>query len=205
MNGKFLPTLQILLVTVVLLLLITCANVGNLSLARLLSREREVVLRAALGAGRLRLIRQLLTESTALALIGGAVGLLFAAVTMSSLTAFARRFTPLANRIDINGRVLLFTLGIAVLSGLLFGLFPTLHAYRRNLGALLRQGGGHSTHDRGRQRLRSTLVVLQVAVSFVLLIAAGLTTRSAIRLQRVDGGFDPRNVVALSLELPSAR
>lgn len=205
LNGEFRPTLQLLLATVILVLLITCANVGNLSLARLLRREREVVLRSALGAGRRRLVRQLLTESTALALLGALVGLLFAAATMGPLTAFARRFTPLAERVGIDARVLLFTLGVAVLTGLLFGLFPAIHACRRNLAVLLRDGGGHATQGPGRQRLRSALVVLQVAVSFMLLIAAGLTTKSALRLQKVDGGFDPRNVTAMSLELPSAR
>ncbi|HTQ80400.1 MAG TPA: ADOP family duplicated permease, partial [Thermoanaerobaculia bacterium] len=205
LNGTFRPTLRLLFGTVILILLITCANVGNLSLARLLRREREIVLRSALGASQGRLVRQVLTESVVLALIGGLGGLLFAVATTRPLVAFARRFTPLADQVGVNGRVLVFTLGVAVVAGLLFGLFPAAHAYRRDLAVLMRGGGGHATYSPGRQRLRSALVVLQVAVSFVLLIAAGLTTRSALRLQNVNGGFDAKNVTAMSLQLPIAK
>jgi putative ABC transport system permease protein len=202
--GEFRPTLRLLFGTVVMVLLITCANVGNLALARLLRREREMVLRSALGASQRRLVRQLLTESTALALLGGLAGLAFAGLATRPMVAFARRFTPLADQVRLDGRVLLFTLGVALATGLLSGLLPALHAGRGNLAALLRAGGQAAAQPNSR-RLRSALVVLQVATSFVLLIAAGLTAESARRLQQVDGGFDPKNVTAVSLQLPTAK
>jgi predicted permease len=203
--GSFRPTLFLLLGTVGLVLLIACANVGNLALARLLAREREVVLRSALGAGRGRLVRQLLTESTVLALAGGLLGLLFAALGRSLLVAFAARFTPLATGIGIDSRVLAFTFAISLLTGLAFGLLPALHATRRDLVTALKEGGGHATLGRSRHRFRNALVVLQVAVSFMLLIAAGLTVRSSLALSRVDAGFAARNVLTATIALPFSR
>ncbi|HEV7515991.1 MAG TPA: ABC transporter permease [Thermoanaerobaculia bacterium] len=202
--GSFRPTLFLLLGTVGLVLLIACANVGNLALARLLAREREVVLRSALGAGRGRLIRQMLTESTVLALVGGALGLLFAALARQLLVAFALRFTPLAAGIGIDLRVLAFTLAVSLLTGLAFGLLPALHASRRDLAGALKQGG-HATSGRGRHGFRNALVVLQVAVSFVLLIAAGLTVRSSLALEKADPGFANRKVLTATLSLPFSR
>ena len=203
--GSFRPTLFLLLGTVGLVLLIACANVGNLALARLLAREREVVLRSALGAGRSRLVRQLLTESTVLALAGGLLGLLFAALGRSLLVAFAARFTPLATGIGIDSRVLAFTFAISLLAGLAFGLLPALHATRRDLSTALKESGGHATLGRSRHRFRNALVVLQVAVSFMLLIAAGLTVRSSLALSRVDAGFADRNVLTATIALPFSR
>jgi putative ABC transport system permease protein len=203
--GSFRPTLFLLLGTVGLVLLIACANVGNLALARLLAREREVVLRSALGAGRGRLVRQLLTESTVLTLAGGALGLVFAALGRQLLVAFAGRFTPLAPEIGIDLRVLAFALVVSLLTGLAFGLLPALHASRRDLAAALKESGGQATQGRGRHRFRNALVVLQVAVSFMLLIAAGLTVQSSLALSRVNAGFADQNVLTATIALPFSR
>jgi putative ABC transport system permease protein len=203
--GSFRPTLFLLLGTVGLVLLIACANVGNLALARLLAREREVVLRSALGAGRGRLV---LTESTVLALAGGALGLVFAALGRQLLVAFAERFTPLAAGIGIDFRVLGFTFAVSLLTGIAFGLLPALHATRQDLAGALKQGGGASsgaTLGRSRHGFRNALVVLQVAISFMLLIAAGLTLQSSLALSRVDAGFADRNVLTATIALPFSR
>jgi putative ABC transport system permease protein len=203
--GSFRPTLFLLLGTVGLVLLIACANVGNLALARLLAREREVVLRSALGASRGRLIRQMLTESTVLALVGGALGLLVAALGRQLLVAFASRFTPLAAGIGIDFRVLAFTFVISLATGVLFGLLPALQASRQDLATALKESGGHATLGRSRHLFRNALVVLQVAISFLLLIAAGLTLQSSLALSRVDAGFADRNVLTATIALPFSR
>jgi predicted permease len=199
------PTIKVLIVTVSLVLLIACANVGNLALARLLRREREMVLRAALGASRSRLVRQVLTESVTLALGGGLLGLLLAKVAMGFLVAFARRFTPLADQVGIDSRVLLFALGLSALTGVVFGLLPALQATRRDLVSALKQGGSQGTAGRSRHRLRSALVVAQIAVSYVLLVAGGLTAKSVLELRKVDAGFKEANVIKMDLGLPFSR
>jgi len=178
--------------------------VANLSVARLLRREREIAVRTALGAGRGRLMRQLLTESTLLALAGGAVGLIFAGGGLHLLKSFATRFTTRADEISIDGSVLLFTLAISVVTGLAFGLMPLL-ASRESAFTALKEAGGRSTPGAGRQRLRSALLIAQVAVSFVLLIVAGLMLRSLMNLQSVDPGFDPENVLAMRINLNWSR
>jgi predicted permease len=203
--GSFRPTLFLLLGTVGLVLLIACANVGNLALARLLAREREMVLRSALGASRGRLMRQMLTESTLLALAGGALGLLVAALGRQLLVAFASRFTPLAAGIGIDFRVLAFTFVISLMTGVLFGLLPALQASRQDLATALKEGSGHATLGRSRHLFRNALVVLQVAISFLLLIAAGLTLQSSLALSRVDAGFADRNVLTATIALPFSR
>jgi len=192
------PTFLILLGTAGLVLLIACANVANLTLARLMRREREMAIRAALGAGQGRLIRQMLTESTLLALAGGSLGLLFAAGGLSLLIAFAARFTTRAGEISIDSSVLLFTLGISVVTGLTFGLLPAFSS-KQNLVAGLKEGTSRSTAGAAGQRLRSLLIIAQVAVSFMLLIGAGLMLRSLVKLQRVNPGFDPERVLVLGL------
>lgn len=195
------PTLIILLATAGLVLLIACANVANLSLARVLQRQREVALRTALGASRGRLIRQLLTESTMLSLMGGVLGVLIAAWGLPALAAFAARFTNRTGEIKIDFYVLLFTLVISVGTGLAFGLFPALsfcHDTKHNLAASLKEDGARNTST-GKNRIRGFLVVAQVAVSFMLLITAGLMLRSLINLQRVSGGFNPEKVVVMRL------
>jgi putative ABC transport system permease protein len=193
------PTLLMLLGTAAFVLLIACANVANLSLARLLRREREIALRAALGADRARILRQLLTEGAVLALAGGVVGLLLARSLLGMLTAFAARFTPRAGEIALDGSVLLFALAISLLTGLAFTILPALPS-RLNLSSALKEGGA-STAGARSSRLRGALVVAQVAVSVMLLVGAGLMLRSLLALQRVDLGFETENVLTMTLDL----
>jgi predicted permease len=194
------PTLLILLATAGFVLLIACANVANLTLVRLVRRQREMALRAALGAGRGRLVRQLLTESTLLAVVGAAVGLLVARASVALLAALAARFTTRAAEIDMDGRVLAFTLVVSVFTGLAVGAIPLLSS-TRNLAGSLRAHGGSAGEAPRRVRVESVLVVSQVAVSLVLLFAAGLMLRSVLALQRVDAGFDPQNVLTMRVTL----
>jgi putative ABC transport system permease protein len=189
------PMLLILLATTALVLLIACANVANLTLARLLRRDRELAVRAALGAGRGRLIRQLLTESTLLAVAGGVVGLLFAASTLSLLTSFVGRFTSRTSEIAIDPWVLGFTLLVSIVTGVLFGTVPALTS-RVDLAGAMKQGGRGASESSGRRRLQSALIVGQVAVSVVLLIGAGLLLSSFYRLQRVDPGYRADRVLS---------
>lgn len=201
MIGAFRPTLLILLGTVGLVLLLTCANVGILYSVRLLSREREIVLRSALGAQRGRIVRQLLTEGMLLSLLGGLAGLGLAAVATKPLALYAQRFTPLADNIEIDGRVLAFTLLLSLMTGLLFGLIPSLQVARQNLVHVLKEGAGRATLGAGRHRLRNALILCQVAISFVLLIAAGLAIRSTLKLNEVEAGVQ-MNVLSMSVNLP---
>ncbi|HYU34512.1 MAG TPA: ABC transporter permease [Thermoanaerobaculia bacterium] len=205
LTRNFRPVLLVLQGTVVLVLLIACGNLANLTLARLLSRQREMVLRAVFGAGRLRLIRQLLTESTLLALLGGVLGLFLARICTGLLAAFAARFTPRAAEVRFDVWVLLFALAVSVATGLVFGSLPALQLTRLNFAATLKEGGTRATIGAGGSRLRSLLVVLQVAASFVLLVGAGLTLRSVMKLQRVATGVDPSHVLTATITLPFTR
>ena len=198
LTRGFRPTLAILLGAAGFLLLIVCASVANLMLARLLKREREMAIRMSLGAGRWRLVRQLLTESTLLALAGAVVGLLLASVTMELLVTLAGRFTTRSQEISLNGTVLLFTLGIAMATGVLVGAIPALPG-RASLSSAIQEGG--RTVSAGRGSLRSALIVAQVAVSFVLLIGAGLMLRSVLRLQAVDAGIRTDSVISMRVAL----
>jgi putative ABC transport system permease protein len=190
------PMLLILLGTTGMILLIACANVANLTLARLLRRDREMAVRAALGAGRGRLVRQLLTESTILSLAGGALGLVFAWSTLSLLTQFVGRFTTRTSEIAVDPAVLGFTVVISVATGLLFGTLPALTS-RADLVNAIKQGGRDTGETSGRRRVRGALIVAQVAVSVVLLVGAGLLLASFYRLQRVDPGYQGDRVVAV--------
>ncbi|MCG3161655.1 MAG: hypothetical protein JMDDDDMK_02852 [Acidobacteria bacterium] len=190
------PTFLVLLCAAGLVLLLACANTANLTLARLMRRERELAVRAALGATRGRLIRQLLTESMLLSLIGSALGVLLAAWSLRLLVNFAARFTPRAAEISLDNTVLLFTLVVSVATGLVFGLAPALSA-RPSLVPSLKEGGGQPAVSAGRQRLRGALVVAQVAVSFALLVGAGLMLRSLFKLREVNPGFDPERVLVM--------
>ena len=181
-----------------LVLLIACANVANLFLARLLKLERELAVRAALGASRFRLMRQLLSESMLLSLAGGTVGLLLAPVAMRLLMKFAERFTTRADEIRLDWPILVFTLLISLVTGLLFGLAPAFSSIRHPNDAL-KQAGGRATMSRGRERLRGALVLAQVAVSFMLLIGAGLMIRSFVRLQEQYPGFQPERLLTLRI------
>ena len=192
------PTFLILLGTAGLVLLIACANVANLTLARLMRREREMAIRAAMGAGRGRLIRQLLTESTLLSVAGGLLGLALAAGGLQVLVGFAARFTTRSSEIKIDGFVLLFTLLISVATGLIFGLMPAFSS-DKNMSGALKEGSGRSSAGLRRQRVRNMLIVAQVGVSFILLIWAGLMLRSLIKLQQVNPGFDPERVLAMRI------
>ncbi|HEV8253714.1 MAG TPA: ABC transporter permease [Vicinamibacteria bacterium] len=194
------PTFLVLLATVALVLLIACANVANLTLARLVERSRELAIRSALGAGRARLLRQLLTESTILALGGGALGLSFAFATRDLLTAFAARLTPRAGEVEIDVAVLLFTLVTSVLTGVLAGTLPGLPGRERIAPVLLAENV-RATGDRRRQRLRAGLVAWQLALSFVLLIGAALMLRSFANLRSVDAGFKGDHVLTARLNL----
>jgi hypothetical protein len=185
---------------VALVLLIACANVANLTLARMVERGRELAIRSALGAGRTRLLRQLLTESTILALAGGGLGLLFAYATRGLLTAFAARLTPRAGEVTIDVPVLLFTLVTSVLTGLLAGTLPGLPG-RERIAPLLLAESGRTTGDRRRQRVRAGLVAWQLALSFVLLIGAALMLRSFANLRSVDAGFKGDHVLTARLNL----
>jgi putative ABC transport system permease protein len=194
-NAK--PMLLILLGTTGLVLLIACANVANLTLARLLRRDRELAVRTALGAGRGRLVRQLLTESTLLSLAGGAFGLLFAAWTIGLLTTFVQRFTSRTGEVGIDVRVLAFTAAVSMITGLLFGTLPAT-ASRVDLAGAMKQGGKGASGG-GRQRMQSMLIVAQVAVSVVLLVGAGLLLASFYRLQSVDPGYKADRVMSAEL------
>jgi putative ABC transport system permease protein len=197
------PTLLLLLGTAGFVLLIACANVANLTLARLMRRERELALRAALGADRGRLVRQLFAEGGVLALAGGVLGLGLAAAAMRLLTAFAARFTPRSHEIGIDATVLVFTLAVSLATGLAFALLPALPS-RVNLVGALRDGGAAASGGRSTL-MRSALVVAQVTVSVVLLVGAGLMLRSLVALQRVDPGFNPERVLTLTLDLNWSR
>ena len=192
------PVLLMLLATAGLVLLIACANVANLSLARVMRRQQEIAVRAALGASRARLMRQLLTESTVLALIGGALGLAFAYVGLDILVQFASRYTPRAAAVGLDGWVLVFTLAVSVGTGLVFGSFPALPG-TRDVGGAIKEGTRATT--RGGLRLRRALIVAQVALSFVLLVGAGLTLRSLTRLQAIDPGFDTEQVLTARVSM----
>ena len=197
------PTLLLLIGTTAFVLLIACANIANLTLARLTRRSREMALRAALGADRVRLFRQMLTESGLLALAGGVLGLALAAATMRLLTGFAARFTPRAGEIALDGEVLVFTLVVCVLTGLAFAVLPALPA-RANLVSALKEGGA-AVSGGGSSRIRAALVVAQVAVSMVLLVGAGLMLRSLLELQSVNPGFDSQRVLTMTLDLNWSR
>jgi putative ABC transport system permease protein len=195
------PTFLILLATTGLVLLIACANVANLNLARVLRRQPEMAMRTALGASRGRLVRQMLTESTLLSVGGGALGLLLASWGLPLLTSFAGRFTNRTAEIGIDSSVLLFALLLSVGTGLVFGLLPALSfgkGSKLSLAAALKEDGGRSTAA-GKNRVRAFLTVAQVAISFTLLIGAGLMLRSLIKLQQVDPGFNPENSLVMRL------
>jgi putative ABC transport system permease protein len=198
LTRGFRPTLQVLAGAAAFVLLIVCASVANLLVARLVKREREMAIRAALGAGRWRLLRQLLTESTVLAVLGGVVGVALATVSLDLLTAFADRFTTRAEEIALSAPVLIFTFVVAVLTGIVVGAIPALPA-RADVASTMQEGG--RTVSGGRLSIRNALIVGQVAISFMLLISAGLMLRSMLRLHAVDPGIRTDSVLTMRVAL----
>ena len=203
--GDIRPALLILFGAVACVLLIACANVANLLLARATSRHKEIAVRTALGASRWRVIRQLLTESILLSLVGGAVGLLLAVWWADLLIALGKEDIPRAVHVAIDWRVLGFTLGVSVLTGLIFGLVPAFQSSKTELVESLKEGGRSGSEGARRNRMRSVLVVSELAIAVVLLVAAGLLIQSLWRLQNVNSGLQPDNVLTFNLGLPETR
>ena len=195
----------ILFGAVSLVLLIACANVASLLLSRALGRRREIAVRTAIGASRGALIRQLLTESLMLALLGGVLGALLSAWGTQTLAGMAESSLPRASEIRVDGAVLAFTAMISLFAGVVFGLVPALQISRADLNSVLRSEGRAATSGRRRNRMRNLLVVSQVALSMVLLIGAGLLLRSFVQLRSAHPGFDARNVLTMNVALPQSR
>jgi putative ABC transport system permease protein len=203
--GRLRPALLMLFGAVGFVLLIACANVGNLLLARSTARHKEIAIRAALGAGRDRLVRQFLTESLLLSLAGGTLGVLAAVWGTTLIEASAAKFLPMLGHIEIDTKVLVFTAVISVVTGVVFGIIPAWRASRPNLNETLSDGGRQAGAASTRSPLRSALVVAEVALALVLLICAGLLIKSVMRLRDVDPGFKPDRIVTMNVWLPSAK
>lgn len=203
--GDVRPTLLIMLGAVACVLLIACANVANLLLARATSRHKEMAVRTALGASRMRVVRQLLTESVMLSFLGGAVGLLLAVWWSDLLVALGKEDIPRAVQVSLDWRVLGFTLGISLLTGLIFGLAPAFHSSKTELVETLKEGGRGTSEGARRNRVRSVLVVGELAIAVVLLVSAGLLIQSLWRLRNVNSGLQPQNVLTFNVGLPDIK
>jgi predicted permease len=203
--GDMKPALLILLGAVAFVLLIACANVANLLLARAAARHKEIALRLALGADRARLTKQLLVESVMLSMLGGVVGLVLAYAGLRVLTRFIPADVAHADLISIDGRVMIFTLIVAVVTGLIFGLAPASQAAHSNINDTLKEGGRDSGAGPRGKRLRAALVIAEVAVSFILLIGAGLLINSFMHLRNLDPGFRADHLLALQIDLSETK
>ena len=199
--GELRPYLLVLLAAVFFVLLIACVNVANLQLARAMQRAREFAIRAALGAGKLRVIRQLLTESVLLSLCGGSLGLLIASWGTQGALGFLPESLPRAEEIRLDSRVMIFTLAISVLCGIFFGLAPALKLMKPRLQETLKEGG--RTVSGVRSRAQSVLVIVEMAMALILLVGAGLMLRSLGRLWSVNPGFNPKNVLYFGVAMPT--
>lgn len=206
--GQVKPILMILLGAVGFVLLIACANVANLLLTRSLSRQKEVAIRVALGASRWRVVRQLLTESVLLSLVGGLVGLLLAywgtAALVSMLPPNQINALPFLQNLKVDARMLGFSFGLSVLTGMIFGLAPALQSSRLNLTGVLKEGGRTSGAG-ASQRLRSGLVMTEIALAMILLVGAGMLLKSLMRVLKTDPGFNPENVLTMTVVLPATK
>jgi putative ABC transport system permease protein len=200
--GGLSTTLWLLQGAVLFVLLIAIANITNLLLARAETRSREVAVRHALGATRGRLVRQLVTESVALGLIGGGLGILVAVWALDATIALIPKSAPRLSEISLDGNALVFALGLTLLSSLLFGLAPILHTRRADVHSSLKEGGPRTTGSKLRLRVRRALVVTEIALAVVLVVGCGLMVKSFVKLQQVDLGYHPENVLTLEIELP---
>lgn len=203
--GGMRPALFILMAAVFLVLLIACANLTTMLLARAASREREMAIRVALGASPLRLLRQMLTESVLLALLGGLAGVLLAVWGVDVLKAIGMQSVPRLHEVDLDLRVLAVTFFVSVGTGIVFGIVPGLASAKPELTEALKEGGRGSTSGRRRNRLRNGLVIFELALALVLLVGAGLLMKSFVRLQDVNPGFNPKNVLTAEIALPALK
>jgi predicted permease len=204
-TGNIRPALMVLFGAVACVLLIACANVANLLLAKASGRQKEVAVRIALGATRWRMMRQLLTESLLLGLAGGLLGSILAILVLRQLVVFSPANVSLPDSIGIDAPVLLFTLGLSLVTSLIFGLAPALQASKSDLNETLKEGGRGNSGGVKQNRLRSLLVVIEVGLALVLLIGSGLMIKSFLRMQNVNPGFNPDNLLTLELELPPGK